>query len=169
MRVFDGTKTIELTAYDLEKGYLKDDKRFIKHHETIEETPAISAEEVAEKLKLSGETIKKIDNNYYKVVRVSENGAQVERINPIPSKPKIEAYDEYEDIQLYVPYTVEELEKIKAEKYESLVSQYIRKKYSLNAELAILRQRDTKQAEFIEYNNYAEDCKAKAKAEIEEE
>lgn len=47
--------------------------------------------------------------------------------------------------------------------YEKLVESLIRKKYSISAELAILRQRDTKQEEFEEYNSYAESCKLKAK------
>lgn len=50
--------------------------------------------------------------------------------------------------------------------YPDLVSEYIRKKYSINAELAILRQRDEKPEEFAEYNAYAEKCKAEAKAEL---
>lgn len=47
--------------------------------------------------------------------------------------------------------------------YEDLVVQLIRKQYSLNEELAILRQRDTKPSEFNAYNSYVETCKSKAK------
>ena len=47
--------------------------------------------------------------------------------------------------------------------YEHLVEQFIRERYSLSAELAILRQRDTKIVEFVEYNAYAEECKERAK------
>lgn len=54
----------------------------------------------------------------------------------------------------------------KEKRYESRVERYIRQKYSLNAELAILRQRDTKPTEFSVYNAYAEECKAKAKADV---
>ena len=61
---------------------------------------------------------------------------------------------------------IEEIEKEKAEQYPILVEQYIREKYSLSAELAILRQRDVKVAEFAEYDDYAELCKERAKAEI---
>ena len=50
--------------------------------------------------------------------------------------------------------------------YAQYVAELIRVKYDLNAELAILRQRDDKVVEFAEYNAYAEACKAKAKAEI---
>lgn len=51
--------------------------------------------------------------------------------------------------------------------YENLIVTKIREKYSLNEELAILRQRDTKPAEFEEYNAYVEKCKAEVKAELE--
>lgn len=49
--------------------------------------------------------------------------------------------------------------------YEDLVVEKIREKYSLNQELAILRQRDSKPDEFKEYNDYVEECKIKAKEE----
>ncbi len=49
--------------------------------------------------------------------------------------------------------------------YEELVISLIRQKYTINQELAILRQRDTKPDEFEEYNTYCEECKAKAKEE----
>lgn len=56
----------------------------------------------------------------------------------------------------------------KAEKiYKSIVNEKIREKYSINDELAILRQRDTKAEEYAEYNAYVEAAKAEAKALIE--
>ena len=55
----------------------------------------------------------------------------------------------------------------RSEYYGELVERLIRKKYTVSAELAILRQRDDKPQEFAEYNAYAESCKAKAKAEIQ--
>ena len=51
--------------------------------------------------------------------------------------------------------------------YPDLVTEKIRKKYSIDAELAILRQRDEKPEEFAEYNAYAEACKAEARKELE--
>lgn len=44
--------------------------------------------------------------------------------------------------------------------YEERVEALIRERYSVSDELAILRQRDTKPAEFEEYFRYAEACKA---------
>ena len=49
------------------------------------------------------------------------------------------------------------------DEYEDEVNRLIRLKYSLSEELAILRQRDTKPDEFKAYNDYVEECKAKAK------
>ena len=50
--------------------------------------------------------------------------------------------------------------------YTEYVDRLIRRKYSVSAELAILRQRDTKPEEFAEYNAYAEECKARAKRDF---
>lgn len=47
--------------------------------------------------------------------------------------------------------------------YGSLVEKKIRLRYSLSAELAILRQRDKKPDEFEQYNEYVEQCKAEVK------
>ncbi len=53
--------------------------------------------------------------------------------------------------------------------YEERVELLIRKKYNVNQELAIQRQRETKPDEFEDYFAYCEACKAKAKNEIKTE
>lgn len=146
MRVFNENKTIELASYDLEKGYLKNDKLFIAHHKAVE-----AVEE---------------QGHYETIAEYPNGGKDVEWIVDVEAVEAKEAYDEYEDIQVFISYTAEELEKRKAEKYPVLVERFIREKYTLSAELAILRQRDVKTAEFDEYNAYAESCKERAKAEI---
>jgi hypothetical protein len=50
--------------------------------------------------------------------------------------------------------------------YENSVISRIRKKYTINQELAILRQRDTKPLEYQEYYDYVEQCKAEVKREL---
>lgn len=50
--------------------------------------------------------------------------------------------------------------------YEEKVEQLIREKYTISDELAILRQRDSKEEEFSEYYEFCEFCKAKAKEEL---
>ena len=57
-----------------------------------------------------------------------------------------------------------ELAKIKNTiEYPQLVENKIRTKYSVSAELAILRQRNSKPEEFAEYNAFCELCKSEAK------
>lgn len=50
--------------------------------------------------------------------------------------------------------------------YANLVSKLIRERYSVDDEMAILRQRDTKPEEWETYNTFCEECKAKARKEI---
>ena len=50
--------------------------------------------------------------------------------------------------------------------YPQLVENKIRKKYSVSAEFAILRQRNSKPEEFAEYNAFCELCKSEAKKEL---
>lgn len=63
--------------------------------------------------------------------------------------------------QVYIPAPVEPY----VPTYEERVEELIREKYSLNQELAIQRQRDTKPSEFDEYFAYCEECKQRAKIE----
>lgn len=72
---------------------------------------------------------------------------------------------------IYRDMTAEEIAQQQAEErkqyqsmdYGELVENLIRRKYSLSAELAILRQRDSKPVEFAVYDAYAEQCKEEAK------
>ena len=50
--------------------------------------------------------------------------------------------------------------------YENEIIRKIRKRYTVNQELAILRQRDTKPEEFSAYNAYVEQCKAEVREEM---
>ena len=50
--------------------------------------------------------------------------------------------------------------------YEQLIISKIRERYTIDQELAILRQRDTKPQEFAEYNTYVEKCKSEVKEVI---
>lgn len=66
-----------------------------------------------------------------------------------------------------MPLTEEEIAEAKNEllkiPYEQRVVDRIRQVYSVDDELAILRQRDTKPEEFVEYNEYVEQVKAEEK------
>lgn len=48
-------------------------------------------------------------------------------------------------------------------RYEQLVSDLIRERYTVDQELAINRQRETKPEEFQEYFDFCEQCKQAAK------
>ncbi len=146
MRVFNENTTIELTAYDLEKGYLKADKMFVKYHEPIQ-----AVEE---------------QGHYETIAEYPNGGKEVEWVVDIQGVKAKDAWEEWEDIQIYIPYNESELNELKQQRYENKVQELIREKYSLSQELATLRQRDTKPAEFAEYNAYAESCKASAKLEF---
>lgn len=50
------------------------------------------------------------------------------------------------------------------EDYPERVNALIRERYSLSDELALLRQRDTKETEYQAYYEYAEACKSNAKS-----
>ena len=50
--------------------------------------------------------------------------------------------------------------------YPEYVSHLIHQRYSINAELALLRQMNSEPGDFAEYNEFAEQCKAKARREI---
>lgn len=52
------------------------------------------------------------------------------------------------------------------EAYQLRVGELVRSRYSINDEMALLRQRDEKVEEFAEYNAFAEECKAAAHAEV---
>ena len=58
-------------------------------------------------------------------------------------------------------------EYLKSLSYEEKVVALIREKYSLDEELAIQRQRDTKPDEFKTYFDYCEECKERAKGKLE--
>lgn len=53
-----------------------------------------------------------------------------------------------------------------AEAYTQRVGQLVRARYSINDELAILRQREDKPEEFRAYNDFAEACKVQAHREV---
>lgn len=88
MRVFDSDNN-ELDSYDINLGRLEPDRLFIKHHEAIE-----AVEEIC----------------HYEVIAEYPNGGKdVEMVVDVPAVEAKPAWDEYEDILRYIPYTEEEL------------------------------------------------------------
>ena len=85
---------------------------------------------------------------------------------------KVEIDDKYSDCQASdfnddLTFSIEKYnarkQVIADEEYENKIVALIRKKYNVNQELAILRQRDTKPLEYQEYYDYVEQCKEKVK------
>ena len=158
IRVFDQEKINELQEYDLKKGRLIPDKITT----TIPEVPAISVAEKVQTLLDEGRMVDQIGDTFYEVTSINDKGRTVRAIRETPA---IAEHEEVEEIALYVPYTEEELIENAEKEYKDKIESLIRERYSLNDELAILRQRDSKPEEFAEYNAYVEECKTTAKAE----
>lgn len=145
-RIFNVAKTQELISPNLELGTLSNDKILIKHHNAVAEVQEQSHTIV--------------------VAEYPNGGKDIKTVIDTPYSPQKEAYDEYEDIQVYTPYSPSEIVAVKEQRYKSLVESKIRQRYSIADELGVLRQRDTKIAEYSEYNTYCENCKAQARAEV---
>lgn len=95
MRIFNEDKTQELFNVDLLNGKLVEDTLTI-HHNAI-----VGQNEVS----------------HYEVVREYSNGGKdVKKIIDAPKIESKDAYDEIEDINIYIPYTQEELEYIARKK-----------------------------------------------------
>lgn len=97
----------------------------------------------------------KIENN--KVVLFHEPLIVGDRAIFNPSEEQILAQGWVEYIPEEIP--VEEYQPT----YEEKVVDLIRQRYTIDDEFAILRQRDTKKAEFEEYFEFCEQCKLIAK------
>lgn len=104
MKVYNQDKTQILENYDLDKGRLVADKKFVAHHNAVSERG-------------HWETLKTYSNGGKDVKWVIDVAGQ-------------DAYDEYEDIQVYIPYTEKEILsrehneiKIRLQKYKEDVEQ----------------------------------------------
>ena len=87
MRILNELKTLEIKENDIDLalGYVKEDKLFVKHHPFQPEIKEKSHYEVINECKKTG-------------------GKEVKKVIDIPYQPQQNAYDEYEDILVYVKY-----------------------------------------------------------------
>lgn len=91
MRIFD-ENGLEIQNPDYERGHLKEDRLLVAHHEAVEA--------VAE-------------NGHWETIAEYPNGGKdVAWVVDVPGVEAAEAWDEYEDILRYIPYTAEELAEI---------------------------------------------------------
>lgn len=90
MKMYDESWN-ELTAADLEKGWLEDTQRLVAHHDAVPGSPA---------------------EYDWRVLEGTEDlhpGGLRQRVETTPAVPAAAAWDEYEPCQVYHPYTAEEL------------------------------------------------------------
>ena len=93
MKILD-ENNVELPSPDLSKGRLVEERLFISHH------PAVEAVE---------------DQWHYETTAVYPNGGKdVAKVVDVPGVEAKDAWDEYETVQRYIPYTDEELEAMNA-------------------------------------------------------
>lgn len=120
-RVFNQDKTQELTEYDLSLGRLQEDELIITHHEAIE---GRTVEENVAAAQADGKTVKQIGGVWYVVTAAYENGGEdISKVLPTEHK---DAWDETEEIYVYIPYTENELAAAAANKKISEAKAYLR-------------------------------------------
>lgn len=88
MRILD-SNNVEIESPDLSLGYLTEDNILIAHHEAVE-----AVEE---------------QWHYETVAEYPNGGKDVVKIIDAPGVEAQDAWDEYEMVQRYIPYTEEEL------------------------------------------------------------
>lgn len=104
------------------------------------------------------------DFDYFTVCNLETKTEKYIEIEQNPAAKTDEEGNEYESYEEKVCDLVgHKKEIVDTRSYSEKVVSLIREKYSINEELAIQRQRDTKPDEFQEYFNYCEECKAKVK------
>lgn len=145
MKVYNIEKTEILTEYDLTKGYLRADT-------LVTHIPAVEAVE---------------EQSHYETVKEYPNGGKVvKKVIDVAGVKGVEAHDETEKIQVYVPYTENELQ---AKHVENLRQ---RRKPLLDAfdkwEKAVLRGRETDNETIMQWFNDLLDLKENAFADIPE-
>jgi hypothetical protein len=91
MKIYNQEKTEILENVDLDKGYLKEDKICI--------TIIPLQEEIKEQY------------HYETVAEYSNGGKDIKKVVDIPYQPYIPEHEEYEQIQVYIPYTQKEINK----------------------------------------------------------
>jgi hypothetical protein len=89
MKIYDISKTYEITNPDLEKGYIENSTRVIAYHPA---TPFI-----------------KEVGHYETVKQYSNGGADVKWVVDVEGSEQKDAYEETEQICVYIPYSDKEL------------------------------------------------------------
>ena len=102
MEIYDKNDQI-IENPDFDKGYIIPDKRLVAHHEAVEAVKEVG--------------------HYETVAEYPNGGKDVAWVVDAPGAAPREAWDEYEDIYRYIPYTPEDLEQIESKRtYEKRIS-----------------------------------------------
>lgn len=101
MKVYNQDKTKILDDYDLSKGYLVSDRIVVAHYEAQQEVKEVSHIEI--------------------VAEYPNGGKDIEVVVDVPYQPYRKAYDEYEDIKVYIPFSVEQLKTIRINELKQLL------------------------------------------------
>lgn len=150
MRVFNQDKTVEITDYDLTKGYLVDDEIATEHEAEIVHHPAVEAVE---------------EQSHYEVIAEYPNGGKdVEKIIDVEAVEAKEAYDEvikkayteHEPIQIYIQYTESELRRRELELELATLRTWLSSHDYIGVKIA------TGRATVADYADIIEEMKAKA-------
>lgn len=72
-------------------------------------------------------------------------------------------FKRYRKVTVEIPKPPEPTEEMKRLIYCRLVQKYIREKYSVEDEIAMIRQKEEKPEEYAAYFDYCEECKQKAR------
>lgn len=109
---------LKLEDIDLNAGKLVDETITV-HHDAVEGVEEVSHVEVLKEYYETGpDGTPVLDEDGYKIVF----GKDVKTIIDVPGVEAKPAYDEQEEIQRYIPYTAEELDKIAKEKTDAQAS-----------------------------------------------
>ena len=95
MRILD-ENNVEIAAPDLSLGHLVEEEVFVAHHPAVEEVPE--------------------QWHYETIQEYPGGGKDVVKVVDVPGVEAKDAWDEYETIKRYVPYTEEELAALDAKR-----------------------------------------------------
>lgn len=101
MRILDENDN-ELFKYDLTKGRLNNDRLLIKHHEKIKAV--------------------KEEGHWKTIAEYPNGGKDVEWVIDVPGVEAKDAWDEYEEILRYIPFTEQELTALRITELKSMLA-----------------------------------------------
>lgn len=156
MKVCNEDKTQILYSYDLELGYLKDDEIVthhdaeIIHHEAVEAVEEQSHHETIAEYPNGGKDVRKV--------------IDIEAVEPKEAYDEVikEVYTEREPIQIYIPYTKEELKRMKAQRLHAELQNFLS-----DTDYAVIKCGELKLDLETEYPGLSEK-RAQARAKINE-